>query len=55
MSAVPVCNKCGKECDVIQVDDSCLNDAGAQLGYQPSHGESWCCRAGYTITEEVDE
>ena len=55
MSAVPVCNKCGKACDVNIVDDSCLNDAGAQLGYQPTHGESACCRAGYTITEEVEE
>jgi hypothetical protein len=51
----PVCNKCNQPCDVFSMDDSCLNDAGANLGYQPSHGESWCCRAGYTMTEVTTE
>ena len=55
MATVIVCNKCGKACDVNIVDDLCVNDAGALMGYQPTHGESACCRAGYTITEEVDE
>lgn len=52
---VPICNKCQQPCDVISVDDSCLNDAGASLGYQPSHGESWCCKTGYTMAESTTE
>jgi len=42
-----ICNKCGQPCDVIEIDDPCWNEAGASLGYQPSHGESFCCRAHY--------
>jgi len=49
----PICNKCGQACDVISVDDSCLNAAGANLGYQPSHGESACCRTQYTMPSKL--
>jgi hypothetical protein len=49
----PICNKCGQECDVISIDDPCVNDAGANLGYQPSHGESACCRTQYTMPSKL--
>lgn len=47
----PICNKCQQPCTVIEVDDPCWDHTGANLGYQPSHGESDCCRTDYTISK----
>ena len=50
-----ICEACNCPCDVIQVDDPCVNTAGGNLGYQPSHGESACCRAHYRVENDYGQ
>jgi len=45
----PICNICGQPCDVRQVDNNPWNEAGGLTCNVGCTGESFCCKAPYTI------
>lgn len=49
----PICNSCGKPCDVRQVDNSSWNEFGGMSCDVGCSGVSFCCGAGYSKARDA--